>query len=49
LSFEKEENFEALLEEIISLWLTIKGFSITASWMEEYKNRQQTIQKNKFT
>jgi len=43
---EKEENSEALLEEIISLWLTIRGFSITASWMEGYKkNKQKTIQK----
>ena len=35
---EEEENSEALLAEIISLWITIRGFSLAASWMEEYKN-----------
>ena len=43
---EKVENSEALLAEIISLWITIRGFSLSASWMEEYKkNKQKTIQK----
>ena len=43
---EEEKHSEALLEEIISLWVTIRGFSLTASWMEEYKiNKQRTIQK----
>ena len=28
---------EALLTKIINLWITIRGFSIAASWMAEYK------------
>ena len=43
---EEEENSETLLAEIISLWITIRGFSLAASWMEEYKNNfKKTIQK----
>ena len=43
---EEEENSEGLLSEIVSLWITIRGYSITASWMEEYKKKKQkTIQK----
>ena len=44
---ESPENSEALLTEIIHLWVTIRGFSMAASWMEEYKkNTKKTTQKS---
>ena len=33
----KPEDAETLLTEIVTLWVTIRGFSVCASWMEEYK------------
>ena len=30
-------NGEVLLVEIVKLWVTIRGFSLAASWMEDYK------------
>ena len=38
---EEEENSKGLLSEIVSLWITIRGYSITASWMEEYKKKNK--------
>ena len=32
-----------LLREIVTLWVTVRGFSITAMWMEVYKKVCQTI------
>lgn len=44
---ENLENSEALLTEIVHLWVTIRGFSMAASWMEEYKiNTRKTTQKS---
>lgn len=44
---EKPENSEALLTEIVHLWVTIRGFSMAATWMEEYKkNAKKTTQKS---
>lgn len=41
-----QENSEALLTEVVTLWVTIRGFSLAASWMEAYKkNKQKTTQK----
>ena len=31
------EHSEGLLREIVNLWVTIRGFSLAASWMEEFK------------
>ena len=46
-NIESPENSEALLTEIIHLWVTIRGFSMAASWMEEYKkNTKKTTQKS---
>ena len=38
---------EHLLTEIVNLWVTIRGYSIAASWMAEYKkNARKTTQKS---
>ena len=38
---------ETLLTEIVNLWVTIRGFSIAASWMAEYKkNARKTTEKS---
>ena len=42
---DKPENSE-LLTEIVHLWVTIRGFSMAASWLEEYKNSKKTTQKS---
>ena len=41
---DKPEDAEVLLIEIVKLWVTIRGFSLAASWMEEYKksNKKNT-------
>ena len=36
-------QFRQLLREIVTLWVTVRGFSITAMWMEVYKKVCQTI------
>lgn len=33
-------NDPELLGEIIKLWITVRGFSITATWMEVYKKKE---------
>lgn len=39
-------NDPELLGEIIKLWITVRGFSITATWMEVYKKKEKkTVQK----
>ena len=35
----------ALLKEIITLWITIRGFSIAASWLETYKKSSKRDKK----
>ena len=35
------EDAESLLGEIITLWVTIRGFSMVASWMEAYKSSER--------
>ena len=34
---DSEDDAIELLKEIVTLWVTIRGFSITAMWMEAYK------------
>lgn len=35
-----------LLAEVVTLWVTIRGFSLAASWMEAYKkHKHKTTQK----
>ena len=44
---DNPEDAEALLVEIVKLWVTIRGFSLAASWMEEYKkSSKKTTQKS---
>lgn len=38
---------EALLMEVVNLWVTIRGFLMAASWMAEYKkNAEKTTEKS---
>ena len=34
---QDEHHSNELLRDIVTLWLTIRGFSISKSWMEDYK------------
>ena len=34
---DSKEDANELLTDIITLWVTIRGFSICAMWMEQYK------------
>ena len=43
---DDKDGFE-LLRNIIELWLTIRGFSISKAWMEEYKCIAKTSTKGK--
>ena len=43
-----EEDAQELLQNIVELWLTIRGFSTTAVWLEEYKRAlKKTTKKSK--
>ena len=42
-----EDNAVFLLKEIIGLWLTIRGFSITGTWLEKYKEKIASTRKSK--
>ena len=37
-----ESESSKLLKDIITLWVTIRGFSITSAWMEAYKCATKT-------
>ena len=37
-----EEAAQQLLKELVGLWLTIRGFSIAAVWIEQYKTTSST-------
>ena len=41
-NIDDHEQSQELLSEIITLWVTVRGFSLTASWMEEVKNKENT-------
>ena len=43
----EEDDAVYLLKEVIGLWLTIRGFSIAASWMEDYKKKVAATRKTK--
>ena len=41
------ENSHELLCEVVKLWVTARGYSLTASWLETYKRTvKKTIQKS---
>lgn len=42
---DNPDHAHELLEEIVKLWVTVRGFSLTATWMEAYKQKEKkTIQ-----
>ena len=44
---DNPEHAQELLQEIVTLWVTVRGFSLTATWMEVYKKKEKkTIQKS---
>ena len=43
---EESDSIE-LLTHIVSLWLTIRGFSISKAWMEDYKIKTATTTRAK--
>ena len=41
------QHSQELLQEVIKLWVTIRGFSMVGSWVETYKqNHKKTVQKS---
>ena len=40
-----EEEATKLLHEIVSLWLTIRGFSVASAWVEELKKGEHKQKK----
>ena len=43
LSVDIDDSFSyELLDDIIKLWVTIRGFSTVSAWMEEYKQTTKT-------
>ncbi len=38
IDIKKESEADDLLHEIVSLWVTIRGFAVTSFWLEQYKN-----------
>ena len=47
VDIDSEQESVELLKEIVELWLTIRGFSITGQWMEIYKYSAKTTKKSK--
>ncbi len=47
-SIVDEEGGNELLCKIVSMWVTMRGFSITSKWMEDYKRaKNKTVKKSK--
>ncbi len=42
---DNEKDARELLKDIIILWVTIRGFSICALWMEQYKQQTKKVQR----
>ena len=40
-----EEDAIELLTEICDMWVTIRGFSMASTWLEEYKRRKLELQR----
>ena len=47
IDIEEENNATELLHRVTELWITIRGFSMTATWMEEYKKAMKVVAKTK--
>ena len=39
---ERPDDSLLLLTDIVTLWVTIRGYSIVAAWMEVYKDTEKT-------
>ena len=47
-NIQVSDSSDVLLKEIIKLWITNRGFSITGYWMELYKEKEKnTIKKSR--
>ena len=47
-SIEDESENQDLLKEVVSLWVTMRGFAITSAWLEQYKRtREASVQKKR--
>ena len=44
---DSEDDALELLEDIITLWVTVRGFSITETWLETYKAKTEEKYKEK--
>ena len=42
---DDEDEAGKLLQEIVKLWVTIRGFSLTSNWMEQYKRKKKRLPK----
>ncbi len=45
VDIEDEDHSSELLQTIVQLWVTIRGFAITSAWMEEYKRASKKTTK----
>ena len=43
VDIESEEEAVKLLKEVIGLWLTIRGFSIAGTLMEQYREANKSV------
>ena len=44
----EEEEAEALLEQVVKMWVTIRGFSFASAWVEKFKTASaKSLQKSK--
>ena len=40
MNIEKAEDEQLVLQDIVKLWVTIRGYSMVATWMEAYKKTE---------
>jgi hypothetical protein len=43
----KDEDVDELLHVIVDLWVTMRGFALTSSWLEQYKLANKNVKKSK--
>ena len=44
----KEEEAEALLQQVVKMWVTMHGFSYASAWVEKFKAASaKSLQKSK--
>ena len=44
----KEDVADKILNMIVDLWITIRGFSLASAWVEQFKaHSKKTLQKSK--